>query len=239
MARQEEGYRPELLDSSGFGGTEEETTRRDEREEEEFSPSLREARATFHFAEESEGDAKTKGRGRKGRPKHRRGDKTGRAAGEAKDRNRTSGRSAKELGIAWPATRCEKSPKRAHFFVGSPETVDAGYVFTCLHCGRVKWLPMSVGGAHDFGALIGRHGIENAYLRMLDKRPAAKRLIIKLQDLWHLKKIVPEDRFPYVVAAIMSDKFYTSIDGDVDIVEDRYSEEIKEMEDEDGIFDSM
>ncbi len=43
---------------------------------------------------------------------------------------------------------------------------------------------------------------------MLDEHPAARRLISKIQDIYYLKKVIPEEQFPIAVAAVMLDREY-------------------------------
>lgn len=131
-----------------------------------------------------------------------------RAIREAKERNRTIGRSAEELGIVWPEDRCDSSPSKAHYFAGQIQ-VDSGTIFECKHCHQVKWLPNSTNECVDFSRRISDIGTQEAYWYTLDFVPAAKKMLALIQATYYLRKIIKNDNaYLLAVTSIVADKDY-------------------------------
>ncbi len=139
----------------------------------------------------------------------RQDNKIRRAIREAKARNRQSGRSAKELGIAWLGARCEDSHvSKAHHWIGST-LVDAGTIFECKHCHKVCWLPNSLNDCVDMNRNMSIYGQDSGYQKMLDVHPAAKRLLAKIQDIYYLRKALKDNNmFHLALASIIMDREY-------------------------------
>ena len=120
----------------------------------------------------------------------------------------TENRSAKELGITWLDARCEDSPiTKAHHFVAST-VVDEGSVYECMHCHRVEWLPNSLDACMELSRNMNIYGLDLAYQKMLDDHPAAKRLMTKIQDIYYLRKALPDVQFHLALASIVMDREY-------------------------------
>ena len=138
---------------------------------------------------------------------HRRSHKAGKSVREHEGRDSSSRRSASKLDVNWPEDRCWESPTHAHWFtVGSK--IGGGSIWVCKYCLRAKWMPEGWTGTDKFAMDIDKHGIDEAYLRWLDRQPAVVNLLRKLEDLRLLKKAVPVEEYTKVVAAVMSDKDY-------------------------------
>jgi len=116
-------------------------------------------------------------------------------------------RSAQELGITWLDAYCENSSTKGHLLVGKTK-IDAGTVFECSVCHKVKWLPDDIDECIKLGNSMKIYGEDGGYQRILDKHPAAKRLMSKIQDIYYLRKALSPEQFPIAVAAVILDKEY-------------------------------
>jgi hypothetical protein len=116
---------------------------------------------------------------------------------------------ASNLDIQWPDDICWDSPTHAHWFTAytnsTPDTI-----FVCKYCHVAKWLPTRWRDAERFGLDIATYGIDSAYHIWLNKRPAVRAMLKKLEDLRLLQRVVSVDDYLMVVAAIMSDKDYSN-----------------------------
>lgn len=207
LARKETERRTVLLARSRIREVAQRASRRDQGQTQGSHAKENEGGKIIGTKKKSQGNAENQGRNRRGR-------KRGRAYSlresirEAKGRNPAPGRTAQELGITWLDTRCEDSPvSKAHHLVART-AVDEGYVFECRYCHRVEWLPDSVSGGQRLNELMKIYGLDRGYQKMLDEHPAARRLISKIQDIYYLKKVIPEEQFPIAVAAVMLDREY-------------------------------
>lgn len=117
------------------------------------------------------------------------------------------GRSARELGIEWLHFRCELSPSKAHYLQGK-DYINGGRIFECKFCHKVTWLPTEYSECQQLGAWLRIYGQDAGYQRMLDLHPAARTLLAKIQDIYYLKKCVPADILPKVLACVMTDQAY-------------------------------
>lgn len=125
-------------------------------------------------------------------------------------------RSAQELGITWLDAYCENSSTKGHLLVGKTK-IDAGTVFECSVCHKVKWLPDDIDECIKLGNSMKIYGEDGGYQRILDKHPAAKRLMSKIQDIYYLRKALTPEQFPIAVAAVILDREYPF---DVEITEE-------------------
>ena len=89
------------------------------------------------------------------------------------------------MDVVWFDAKCDKSPGGAHYLVGIYK-VDAGEVYCCKYCWKVKWLPNSRDGAEQMTRLMTKHGNDVGYQKLLDLKPDAKEMLCKLQDIWML-----------------------------------------------------
>jgi hypothetical protein len=168
-----------------------------------------------HPETQSKSDAKIKTGSKRGR-KPRQNNPSGGDAGEAKRRDYSGRRSARELGISWVGSRCEVAPSKAHVLVGK-NYVDSGYVFQCTYCGKVKWLPASFDLCNKMNKLMQVYGYDTGYQMMLDEHPTARRLLSKIQDIYYLRRSLPPDEFGLAVAAVVLDREYPY---DIEITEE-------------------
>ncbi len=206
LARQAEDRREVLLAGAGTVGAGEETSCRDQRPTQD-GPAVRVQKDKVKAAAKKSKDtaaSKADDRGRK--PRRRPGNKSGRKAGGVERANKSSGRSAEELGIEWPDVRCEVSSTKAHFWVAR-DCIEHGTVFECKYCHRFIWLPDYYGEAIELAHSIGRHGHTAAYQAMLAKHPVVLKLLSKIQDLHYLRGL-PQEQFLKVVVAVMTDREY-------------------------------
>lgn len=208
LARQEKIGQPVLLVGSGYGVSGQAGGSGDQRQTSPSNAKGDERTKASDTSQKGKDNAEDKGGGRK------RGRKRGRsysfrdAIREVERRDNSFGRSAKELGIEWLDGRCEENKvTKAHYMVGRTH-VDGGTVFMCVYCGKVKWLPNSFGRAQVLGQYIERYGKTVGYQKILDRHPAAKRLLSKIQDIYYLRKSISADQFPIALAAVMLDREY-------------------------------
>lgn len=110
--------------------------------------------------------------------------------------------------VTWFDWRCKDSPTRAHHFVEVGE-ISKGDIFRCSYCHRHRWLPKSSETAYKFSKMIDKFGEEEAYNKLLNRHPAAKALMTKLEDLWYVRKeVVDDETFVEIVKAVMKDREY-------------------------------
>ena len=128
------------------------------------------------------------------------------SAGGDQGEDKVSGRCARELGIVWVDGRCEESPSKAHYYVGR-DKIDKGQLFECKHCHSIIWLPMDYESAQKLSTLMILYGESSGYCKMLDRHPAARKIIAKVQDLKYLRKL-PKEQFLMALAAVMTDNNY-------------------------------
>lgn len=92
-----------------------------------------------------------------------------------------------------PEQLCDKSPVGAHYFVQLTT-----HVWRCHYCWRPKWLPDTFEEALRFG----RHGEDKALTKVLNKHPAERKFMLKLEEIRLLKKTLPPKQFLAAIAAI-------------------------------------
>jgi len=215
LARQEEERRAVLLASTGTGENAKRALRGGKRQKISRNVKGNAGGETINTSPQSKSNAEDKGRDRRGR-RPGRNYSLRQAVGETKRRNLAGGRSAQELGIEWLDARCEDSPiTKAHWLLDKTN-ISNGVIFECKFCHRVKWLPVDMDTCSKLGNLMKVYGNDLGYQKMLNERPQAKRLMSKIQDIYYLRKSVPEDQFLIAVAAVMLDREYPY---DVELVE--------------------
>jgi len=207
LARQEEEGQPVLLRASGAGEDGGKAVCRDEREKANSNTKGGKSSKAGSTEKKSKSNAKAKRAGRKREPRHRPDYSSGGTVGKPESRNRATRRSAQELGITWLDAYCEESPTKGHLLVGRTR-VDGGTVYKCSVCHRVKWMPDDIEECIRLGNSMKIYGEDGGYQRVLDKHPAAKRLMAKIQDIYYLRKALTPEQFPIAVAAVIMDKEY-------------------------------
>ncbi len=209
LARKKKRGRKVLLVGEGTTGVVQTSSRRVKRKK-ETRPSKEEARkavkATATKGKDSP-NAKARDGEPTGRTKHGHVDKVGKPARGTQGGDKASRRSATDLGIVWIDNRCEESPTKAHYSIGGM-MVDMGTIFECKYCHRMKWLPNTFQEVMTLGNLQQIYGLSLGYQKMLDKHPTARGLVAKIQDLYLLRKSVPEEHIGKVIAAVMTDGEY-------------------------------
>jgi len=99
-------------------------------------------------------------------------------AGKTQKRNRTSGGSAKKLGLVWPGPVCANSPNNAHYYI------QVGVeIFRCKHCHTYIWQPITWYRAEDFAFGIRINGVEKAYEIFINSNYKVRNLLAKLNDI--------------------------------------------------------
>jgi hypothetical protein len=216
LARKEADRWPVLLSDSGprtFGTR---TIHRDPRSKDSIPAKGYSESTPISATQAGKSDAKVKGRGR-GRPaQHRQDNPSRKPTRKVKGGDIITGRSAQELGIEWPEDRCEESPSSAHHFV-TRSIVDSGFIFTCIYCHIVKWLPSGLEDAQHLGVMMHIYGLNGGYHRMLDLHPTAKRMLCRIQDIHYLQMAVADELFLIALSAIMLDRSYPY---DVEVAEE-------------------
>ena len=208
LARQEEERQSMLLSGAGTGTDGERALRGAEGKEKASDSERPQRKAPISHASARESSPASKSGDGSYRAKHKQSNDARRAIREAKARNRAFGRSAKELGIEWLNARCEDSPvSKAHFLVTNT-IVDEGTMFECIYCHKVKWLPNSMNGCIALNKYLQVYGLDGGYQRMLDDHPAAKRMLAKVQDIYYLRKALPDVQFYLALASIVMDREY-------------------------------
>ena len=207
LARKEEKRQPVLLSDSGIGEDGEGTVCGDEREEASRNAKGHKDGKIGSAKKKGKGNAKVKGGGRGRKVKPGPTYSFGRTIREFEDGNRSTRRSAKELGITWLDAYCEESPTKGHLLVGATK-IDTGTVYKCNICHKVKWLPNDIDECIKLGNFMKIYGQDGGYQRILDRHPAAKRLMAKIQDIYYLRKALTPEQFPIAVAAVIMDKEY-------------------------------
>jgi len=204
-----------LLVGTGPERVGEETTHRDQRKEEDSPPKGKASKKARVSKAKSKGnaDAKARGRGSARKAKNRRDNSPGQHNGEVEVGDKTVRRSAKELGITWPSAECSSSPSSAHYFIARGDAINGGVIFRCEYCGEIKWLPTIWADSERLGYMMRYNGVEEGYLRMLNRRPTAKVMVAKLQTLHRLKGKIPHDEYLVVVVAVMNDKHFGGVAG--------------------------
>lgn len=206
LARKEESRRSVLLAGSGDGTPGKAGSRGVQGQKGNSDAKGAERATPGHSAKKGKGDAEDKGGNGRGRRRGRHYS----LRGEVRDIegvNRPSGRSAKELGINWLDGRCDDSPSKAHWLMGTT-VVDGGTMYKCKFCHKVTWLPDSLEECMRLSNWVRIYGLDGGFQRILNFHPQAKRLLSKIQDLYYLKKSIPANMFPLAVAAVMLDREY-------------------------------
>jgi len=216
LARKEEEGRSVLLSGSGVGEDGEGTVCRDAREKAISNAEGDKNSKVGGVKKKGKSNAKAKRAGRKRGAESRPTYSFGRTIREFEGRNRSTRRSARELGITWLDSYCEESPTKGHLLAGATK-VDMGIVYKCNICHKVKWLPNDIDECIKLGNFMKIYGEDEGYQRILDRHPAAKRLMSKIQDIYYLRKALTPEQFPIAVAAVIMDKEYPF---DVDIKEE-------------------
>lgn len=210
LARKKRAGRRVLLAGLRSGGTSKKASRRNKRKE-EGTVIKDEAGETITIVKKKGKDSlqiATSDASSTGQAGHRRGHKARKSDRGVEGQDKATRRSAKELGIVWFDYSCSDSPTKAHCMMAI-DTVDGGDVFKCIYCHRCKWLPRSFGDAEKMSNLMRTFGMEMGYQKMLDRHPAARVLIAKLQDLWYLRKTIKSDEdFVQVISAVMGSREY-------------------------------
>ncbi|KKL19471.1 hypothetical protein LCGC14_2465150, partial [marine sediment metagenome] len=124
---------------------------------------------------------------------HRQNDRIRRSARGDEGGDGEGRRSAQELEIVWIGHECSDSPTGAHWLIGDSDAVDRGFLFKCKFCHRYKWLPIGTDEALTMGELMRKYGEDIGYQKMLDRKPAAKVLVAKLQELRRLRGVIKYD----------------------------------------------
>ena len=211
LARKETERQSMLLASTGIGRIGKETPRRDKRKKAHSPSKRRKGTKAIVAEEESQNSTVDKGRDGKGREqKYRQDNKSRKDTGGGESKNRTSRRSATELGIVWGDSYCSDRPTapHAHHWMSGNEVVEKGYIFHCKYCLRTRWIPMHITDSRRMQELMVKYGTEEGYLRVLNNHPVAKKLLAKLADIWALRRQLPDKQYQMAVAAIMGDKEY-------------------------------
>jgi len=207
LARKEAARWAVLLARAGISRVEQKASCGDKRQDKNLVAKRTAAREIINTAAQSKSNAEAKGRDGEQSPGCREDNSSGQPARSLEGRDRTSGRSAKVLGIVWPDGRCEESPTGAHWMVAGT-SIATGSIFQCKHCHAVKWLPNTMVDAEKFTILIRKHGYLEGYRIMLDLHPAARNLLAKIQDINYLRRSLSNEQLAIVVAAVMTDKEY-------------------------------
>jgi len=218
LARKERLRQSELLHNSGIGTFGKDSLCRASGEEEASPPKGCSRAETSGYVKERKSSAKAKSRDEHRANRLEQNNSFRRANRKAKAGDRTSRRSATELGIKWIDARCEDSSvSKAHHWVGEVK-VNEGSLFECKFCHRVIWLPSDFGGCADLSRNIAIYGHDLGYQKTLDLRPAAKRIMAKIQDIYYLRKAVQDnDIFHLALASIIMDREYPY---DVEVIEE-------------------
>lgn len=174
LARTESEGWAVLLASTGIGKAFPNSAPRDKGKKENTSTSRIEGEEVSTFAEASEDNSVDKSRDREGRHRYRKNNCLRAKTRRAKNANSSSRRSAKVMGIEWPGSYCNGNKATPHYMVAVGGGVDTGYIFVCVHCGAVKWLPSTATDAKLFGDGRG-------YQKLLDKHPIARAVVAKMQ----------------------------------------------------------
>jgi len=207
LARKEEERRSVLLPGSGAGEDGKGAVCRDEREEASRNAKGHKGGKIGSAKKKGKGNAKVKGRGRGRKAKSGPTYSFGGAIRKFENRNPPARRSAKELGITWLDSYCEDSPTKGHLLKGTTR-IDGGTVYKCSICHRVKWMPDNLDECIKLGNSMKIYGQDEGYQRILDKHPAARRLMAKIQDIYYLRKALTPEQFPIAVAAVIMNKEY-------------------------------
>lgn len=209
LARKEEEGRSVLLAGAGIGRTGKEASCRDKGKE-EAAPAKgkagREIKGTKKAGKNPAADKDRDGETSEGK-KHR-GDYQARVSTRGLEgEDNPAWRSAEELGVEWFDHYCpdKPTPPHSHHLVGTTP-VDGGVLFVCKYCGRIKWLPSTIGGSYALWECMRKYGEQKGYCIALDFHPAAKRLLSKVQNFYLLRKVLSDGDFAMAVAAIMTEK---------------------------------
>lgn len=116
-------------------------------------------------------------------------------------------RSAKELGIEWYSSSCDKAPSapHAHYWRAAVHAGE-GDIYFCHYCHRARWMPSTMSSASTLYFLMRDFGLDEGYRRMLDMQPEAMRLVAKVKDIYLLEKKLPVEKLAVVVAAVLAEK---------------------------------
>jgi len=207
LARKEEEGRSVLLPGSRVGEDGEGTVCRDAREKAVSNAEGNKDSKVGGVKKKGKSNAKTKRAGRKRKVGPGPTYSFGRTIREFEGRNRSTRRSAQELGITWLDSYCENSPTKGHLLVGATR-IDGGTVYKCSICHKVKWIPSGLDECIKLGNSMKIYGQDGGYQRILDKHPAAKMLMAKIQDIYYLRKALTPEQFPIAVAAVIMNKEY-------------------------------
>ena len=139
LACGEEKRQPVLLAYAGTGEASTTSSCGEEGKKSNSNAEGDEGREVKMPPKKSKGAAKAKGRDGKHKPQTGFTYSLGDSVREVERTNRTSRRSAEELGITYPTDGCIKNPySDAHYWVDELKTL-GGAVFVCKYCFFFKW----------------------------------------------------------------------------------------------------
>ena len=106
------------------------------------------------------------------------------------------------MDIEWIDSYCDKKPgaPHAHYFTATLN-VDGGSIFFCTYCHRVKWLPNTIQDAELFNKLTKKFDAHTAYNIILHQRSAARRMLLRIKDIYLLERVLSPLEFAQVLSA--------------------------------------
>ncbi len=109
--------------------------------------------------------------------------------------------------VAYPSKQCNSNGKKGHYFVqlGSE-------IWRCKYCWTPLWQPASFAQAELFNDNVKKYGLEEAYNRVLNRKPRTKKLILELDKIRIAKKHLTEEEFIKLVVATVTRKEFKLIE---------------------------
>jgi hypothetical protein len=102
-----------------------------------------------------------------------------------------------DIELHQPEQLCDKSSNKAHYFIQLTT-----HIWRCHYCWRPKWLPNTFDETVKLHNMNTRYGKDKALTKTLNRHPAEKKFMLKLEEIRLLKKTLPKEQFLATCAAI-------------------------------------